>query len=1356
MKIGFNILLSCIMKWKQNHYIRYWIFTSLFIVCFSFSTTMSQQLLKGHVPAAVKKLGLKSIGQMDSNINLHLAIGLPLRNKEELTHLLKQVYDPASPNYHHYLTTEQFTAQFGPTVDDYQSLVEFVTKNDLTVTRTTPNRLILDVDGKVTNIEKLFHVHLLKYQHPTESRTFFAPDVEPTPSFPVPILQISGMSNYSLPRPCIEEDIETVTVSGYKGYDFRNAYVKGSPYNGSGQTVAVLEFGGFYQNDITYYENIAGLPNVPIVPTLLWGFLGTPAPSPEYQNYELEVSVDIEMVISMAPGLSKVMVYEEPYYHEDAQINWIDMLNQVVLDNEAKIISFSWQLDGVGSNQTAENDFLEMQAQGQSFFQASGDKKAYTGLIDFPGDDANITIVGGTTLSTGPDSSWVSEMAWNDNDAGSGGGISNQFGIPSWQQGISMATNGGSTTMRNIPDVSLTASNIYVRYYNGTNAVTRGTSCAAPLWAGFAALINQRAAENDQQPIGFVNPFIYSLGKGPNYNTYFHDIISGGNTTYGAVSGFDLCTGWGTPKGIDLIEAFVPINNIHVDQKLSTGTQIGTIGKWNGSSFSPRLNPGDSISIYPGSTIILQGDQNVYNGEKYNNWIRNTSLETDVSNHHSFIIRPNDRNFTSNFQPMHNATIQSLLLETGSIGGFLKFQDPWLKDYQDAGYGNNIRNQGMTAPFNTVNFASNNLGINTPHLGVILNQETRFGTYYSIQAPLIQTISAHNCVFQNWESSDATFQQVGSNPSGYDQKAVIFNNSGSTVTANYKGIHLSNTASAFSNNSQRKVVRIQGGTIHLVYESMGHVWWEISTDNGTSWTIANNGHPLDNGAGKLPSIDYYSNLIAIVFQQQNGNNYDIVLKVFPSNCQDCILSGQSTIHTEIYDAYSVNANPNISFGYDGYFIVNFERKQNGSPGINYISGIIGNYNDIAVNETGWFPGTNSNSINTTITTTKVEEEEDTIRFHVAWEENNTIKYCVLKIEEYDENPHVIFSGVDVPSTGNTYSYNNNPQIAVNYLGDAYLTWIGTNNPGNESSKVVNRARNGSCWSSTFNYYGTNVASPTLQFVYRSNDYIIAWSQGNGSSNKFYRSDNSGILDYGILGRSIQVINGNSLEAMYSISFNNFSLPYYFQMTHSSVVPKTLTLTALIEAMYVASGTAMSMAPSVTVELHNASTPYSLVESQTATLSTAGVGSFNFTNALNGASYYIVVKYLNTIETWSATPQCFTNGILNYNFTTGLGQAYTDGSNPPMALHNGKYCIYSGDCNQDGFVSGPDFAGVDYDNTNFEYHLVNDLNGDGYISGDDFTFIENNNENFIQKQVPPGVPASKRDKYQLKLADKNKK
>jgi hypothetical protein len=184
---------------------------------------------------------------------------------------------------------------------------------------------------------------------------------------------------------------------------------------------------------------------------------------------------------------------------------------------------------------------------------------------------------------------------------------------------------------------------------------------------------------------------------------------------------------------------------------------------------------------------------------------------------------------------------------------------------------------------------------------------------------------------------------------------------------------------------------------------------------------------------------------------------------------------------------------------------------------------------------------------------------------------------------------------------------------------------------------------------------------------------------------------------------------------------------------------TLQLGALFEAMWVSGGeTAMTMAPTVTVELHD-STTLSLFESKTAILSTAGFATLNFITPLNDSPYYVVVKSANTVETWSATPQRFTSSALSYDFAIGVAQAYTDGSNPPLVLHGSLYCIYSGDVNQDGFITGDDFQDVDNDAANFDYHVATDVNGDGFVTGDDFQFIDNNAALFVQRQIPPGAP-----------------
>jgi len=530
------------------------------------------QALQGHVPAAVARL--QPIGHLDGAKHLRLAISLPLRDQAGLSMLLQQIYDPASPNYHHYLTAAQFAERFGPSAADYQTLTAFAASHHLAVIGAHPNRTLLDVEASVADIEKALHVTLRVYRHPTEQRDFFAPDTEPSIDLSLPVLHISGLDNFLVPHPADlkkpsltpPEGASPASGSGqggtYMGNDFRAAYVPGVTLTGSGQTVGLLEMdAGFFQSDITAYEGLAGLPNVPITTVLLDGYSGAAGPNTP------EVSLDIEMAISMAPGLAGVIVYEGEVGD--------DILNRMATDDTARQLSASW----LGYSDAASDQiFQQFAAQGQSFFNASGDSDAYVGVIEPPGDDTNITIVGGTTLSTsGPGGAWTTERVWNlgyqppggnpqlNNYWGSGGGISTVWPIPSWQLGISMVTNLGSTTMRNIPDVALTADNIFLIYSNGLSGSSGGTSAASPLWAGFTALVNQQGVANGEPYQGFINPAIYAIGKGASYTNCFHDIVLGSNAWPGssnlfyAVPGYDLCTGWGTPAGSNLINALAPV-----------------------------------------------------------------------------------------------------------------------------------------------------------------------------------------------------------------------------------------------------------------------------------------------------------------------------------------------------------------------------------------------------------------------------------------------------------------------------------------------------------------------------------------------------------------------------------------------------------------------------------------------------------------------------------------------------------------------------------------------------------------------------------------------------------------------------
>jgi subtilase family serine protease len=297
--------------------------------------------------------------------------------------------------------------------------------------------------------------------------------------------------------------------------------------------------------------------------------------------------LDIMMAAYMAPGASKIVVYEG--------YNWNDILNRMATDNAASQLSCSWGFSPITA--TTEQIFRQMIVQGQSFFQASGDDGAYRGAIMPPSDDPNVTVVGGTHLTTsGPAGAWLSETAWS----GSGGGVSRSYSIPSYQQGVNPAPVGGSTTMRNIPDVAAVADvQIFLIQNNGQAVQVGGTSAAAPLWAGFMALVNQSAAADGTGPVGFANPSIYAIGESAAASG-LHDIVLGSNNGFSAAPGYDLTTGWGTPSGAALIDKLAGMRN-SASFSLSAGLSAVSVTPGGAASTAIGVMPQNGFT---GSVVL--------------------------------------------------------------------------------------------------------------------------------------------------------------------------------------------------------------------------------------------------------------------------------------------------------------------------------------------------------------------------------------------------------------------------------------------------------------------------------------------------------------------------------------------------------------------------------------------------------------------------------------------------------------------------------------------------------------------------------------------------------------------------------
>lgn len=563
----------------------------------------SKSPLTRHVREVTANGKAQVVGHLSAAEPIRLVLVLPLRNQAQLDAFLKEVYDPSSPSYHHFLTVEEFTARFGPTEEDYYKVAQFAESHGLIVVGTSPNRVNLDVSGSITAIENAFHVKLGLYQHPAESRTFYAPDREPTPDLDVQLWHISGLDSYSIPRPFLHHrrnsnaQPSATTGSGpsasFLGSDMRKAYYAGT-LTGTGQSVGLVEFSGTNLADLnTYYKNVGQTNNVPIT---LHSVDGTSTSctcslflfgSCLVGCDDTEQTLDMTQALGMAPGLSSLVMY----VGSSNPLNDAGVFNAMATANPLNAqLSCSWAWKPADPA-TDEPYFKEFAAQGQNLFQASGDSGAWPNSSGFyfPAEDGYVTTVGGTDLTTsGAGGLWASETVW----VNGGGGISpDAISIPSWQQATAGGCSSCSQTLRNAPDVSANANYTFYVCADQTSCTANqygGTSFAAPMWAGYLALVNQQSVANTGKPVGSINPSLYSIGLSSSYETDFHDITSGSNG-YSATAGYDLATGWGSPNGSGLINALA--GNPTADFSLSASpTSI---------SVAQGSNGGTTITVTP-------------------------------------------------------------------------------------------------------------------------------------------------------------------------------------------------------------------------------------------------------------------------------------------------------------------------------------------------------------------------------------------------------------------------------------------------------------------------------------------------------------------------------------------------------------------------------------------------------------------------------------------------------------------------------------------------------------------------------------------------------------------------------------
>ncbi|NUN10589.1 MAG: hypothetical protein HUU54_15545 [Ignavibacteriaceae bacterium] len=433
-----------------------------------------------------------------------------------------------------------------------------------------------------------------------------------------------------------------------------------------------------------------------------------------------------------------------------------------------------------------------------------------------------------------------------------------------------------------------------------------------------------------------------------------------------------------------------------------------------------------------------------------------------------------------------------------------------------------------------------------------------------ISAQAQQTVNNRTYLFAGWSDGNVN------NP------RTIYPQNNETSTALFKYPHHSSSGDAYESKGQRKFVRTIDGTLHTVYTSMNKVWYEISTDQGVTWQIMNGGMPLNEGNGKLPSIDCFGNSTAIVYQQEAGTGYKIYLKRFYAN-NGYVLSHSVEMIYENEEYYSTNANPVIEWGYNGKAILVWERKYNNGifpkfPGLEYKYFSIGPNGVTNISE-GSIPYTDVNSVNPTLHGDDCSESF----YALAWQQNISAENSEIRHYMINGNSNgIAFSGYKVASNGRGFTKNTNPSITSIYNGSgqgARLTWVGYRKNDMEEERGLEKIRKEQGLDEEYRcvfvdptnlyqtwVFGSEVSSVNINSCVNpcgsggySIGYVIGWGENNGQSNKCinHTLNPSNIKNMGITGRNIQINNGiTNTGTMFGLALGASALPYTINQSGS--------------------------------------------------------------------------------------------------------------------------------------------------------------------------------------------------------------
>ncbi len=459
------------------------------------------------------------------------------------------------------LTRKEFEQRHGADPAGIARIESFARDNKLTVKEKSAARRTVILSGSVAAMNKAFGVELKEYEYPAgRYRGRTGPVQLPSDLHDV-VEGVFGLDNRPQAKPHFRSRRARtgaragVSNLSYTPLQVATFYNFPTGVDGSGECIALIELGGGYKpSDLSTYWSQLKLGKTPAVSAVAVGN-GSNKPTGDPNGPDGEVMLDIEVSGAIAPG-AKIVAY----FADNTDAGFLNAITTAVHDttNNPSIVSISWGGPESSWTQQAmtsmDEAFQAAAAMGVTVCVAAGDNGSTDGVtdglnhVDFPASSPNVLACGGTRL-VGSNNAITSETVWNElasNEGATGGGVSDVFPLPAWQNGagIPPSANAGHHVGRGVPDVAGDAdpSTGYVTLVDGQSDVIGGTSAVAPLWAGLTARINQSIGK----PVGFINPLLYqNAGRVSEFN----DVTSGNNGAYAAGPGWDACTGFGSPIG---------------------------------------------------------------------------------------------------------------------------------------------------------------------------------------------------------------------------------------------------------------------------------------------------------------------------------------------------------------------------------------------------------------------------------------------------------------------------------------------------------------------------------------------------------------------------------------------------------------------------------------------------------------------------------------------------------------------------------------------------------------------------------------------------------------------------------------